>query len=157
MRLNNSGETLLALAGVWFIASVIPDFIVSIFNISMLNNNKEQDAFYLLTYAYLLTKLVVGLSIIFARKLIGKLLGFSSQLDCTASELLSAGIFLLGLYFAFNGVVSISQHYLVFAALSEPETFYFWQGIASLSCGLTLCVFSFSLTKLWRFFKFAGT
>ncbi|WP_303477674.1 hypothetical protein [Aliiglaciecola sp. 3_MG-2023] len=157
MRISNFGETCLAISGVWLIASSMPDFLTSIITIKTSNLIADEGSFYFGTLVFLITKLVIGLFLIATRKSIGKFLGFNSQFDSNATELLSAAIFLLGLYFIFNGSVALGQHYLVFREQSDTEMYYFWQGLLSIICGLTLSLFSFSLSKIWRLLRFAGT
>ncbi|GAA6186867.1 hypothetical protein NBRC116595_41180 [Aliiglaciecola sp. NS0011-25] len=56
------------------IASSIPDFATSIFTIEYSNYTSDESAFYLSTYLFLTTKLIMGLFLIVAKKLLGSLL-----------------------------------------------------------------------------------
>jgi len=157
VQVKNLGETLIALVGIWLIAASIPDFVTSLFALWTSGPIERESNLYFVTFVHLATKILVGLSLILTKNRIGKLLKLNSHVESSSSELLSAGIFLLGLYFVFSGIVFLSRYYFVFNEVSPTEAGIYWQGTVSIVCGLLLALFSFSFAKLWRLIRFAGT
>ncbi len=154
MQSNNKlTETLIALMGIWLVVSPIPDFITNVFAYMNTDFGDAGNQLHYLPIIHLLIKLLCGFGlIVFRNKIVSSLgLGISTPSDCR--NLLSASIFLLGIYFILNGCIAIGQFYMQEQSGNLNNPSMLWQGIFTLISGTIAAIFSTSFGKYWWLLK----
>ena len=147
-------ETLIALMGIWLIFSPLPDFFATIFSLSAFSNYQSHETLFATQVVHVATKVVCGILLLLARKKIVSLFGLQTNITTNTRSLLSAAIFILGLYFMLNGSVSFGQYWAT-EQQNTSNLYLFWEGLFSFVSGALVLVSSFFLGKIWALFNHA--
>jgi hypothetical protein len=150
---NKLSETLIALIGIWLVVSPIPDFMANIFAYSTTDFGESGNQMRFIPIIHLSTKLLCGLGLIFTRSKIVSILGLDISIPSDTRNLLSASVFLLGVYFILNGCVAFGQFYATAQSDSLSNPYLFWQGIFSTASGVIVGIMSSRLGKFWWLLK----
>lgn len=150
---NKLSETLIALIGIWLIVSPLPGFLANIFALYSSDYGDSSNQMRALSFVHLTTKIFCGCALIFFRTKIVSYLGLNVDSPSDSRNLLSAGIFLLGVYFLLNGCVALGQHYGTMQSTNSSNSYLLWQGIFSIGGGVIVGLFSSRLGKFWWLLK----
>jgi hypothetical protein len=150
---NKLSETFIALIGIWLIVSPLPDFAANIFAYAYTDFGESGNPMRFISIIHLLTKILCGLGLIFIRSKIANILGLNANLPSDTRNLLSASIFLLGVYFILKGTVAFGEHYATMQSDNLSNIYVFWQGLFSTAGGVIACLISSRLGKLWWLLK----
>lgn len=154
MQSNNKlSETLIALIGIWLIVSPLPDFVANIFAYANTNYGQSGDLMRFMSFVHLSTKILCGFVLIFFRAKLVNALGLNISVPSDTANLLSASIFLLGVYFILNGFVAFGQYYATTQIDSLSNVYLFWQGAFSTGGGIIVGLISVRLGKFWWLLK----
>ena len=154
MQSNNKlSETLIALIGIWLIVSPLPDFAANIFAYTATEFSDSGNQMRSMSIIFLVTKIICGFGLIFSRFKLTNILGLNASSPSDTRNLLSASIFLLGIYFILNGCVSFGQYYATTKSDSLSSPYLFWQGVFSSGCGVISALLSARLGKFWWLLK----
>ncbi|TLU61086.1 hypothetical protein FE810_15550 [Thalassotalea litorea] len=154
MQSNNKlSETLITLLGIWLIVSPLPDFFANIFAISSYDYGESGNQMRWLSIIHLATKVFCGFALIFSRAKIVSYLGLNIDSPSDSRNLLSAGIFLLGVYFFLNGFVALGQHIGTVQSPNTSNPYLLWQALFSIGSGIIVALVSSRLGKFWWVIK----
>lgn len=160
-------ELLLVVVGIWLAISPLPDLgatIIAYFaHASGLLSGNLNDFNYILVLmpaGFALAKIMCGLGLIASRKVIASKLQLDVEIAADTSQLLSACLVVLGLYFALNGLVFLIEHYV--RAIDtrgsyEGDDLMFWKGLVSVGLGLSVALLSTNVSRIWWHLRYAGS
>ena len=146
---NKLGETLIVLMGIWLIVSPIPDFAANIFAISYSQYGEGGSMMLLSSITHISAKILCGVILLTTRSKIISSLGLNINQVSDAKHLLSAALFVLGVYFILKGVVAFGQHYATTQMVNTSDPYLYWQGMFSTVAGAIISIASVVLSKLW--------
>lgn len=148
---NKLAETLIALIGIWLVVSPIPDFIASIFSLSYFKAYDPDRSLFVTQLFFVFGKVLCGFLLILSRKKVVTLLGLAVDINSKVCSILTASLFLLGVYFVLNGTVAFGQYYAIEQQPNSSNPYLFWQGLFSVIGGFLVMIFSPILGKFWAY------
>ena len=147
---NKLAESLIALIGIWLIISPIPDFIANIITFSLSDFGESGNQILTTSIVHVFVKILCGLILLISRCKIVSFLGLRISPPSDYRNLLSASIFLLGIYFVLNGFVSLGQYYSTLNVENHSNSYLFWQGVFATFGGVIVAMVSVHLSCFWQ-------